>query len=386
MDKTDKFMLYLCRCSLLNEKAEISNTINYTKLFNLAKAHNLIGVCHCALAAAQSKESLVPEIKNAFLNRFLDLVYLYEMQSNALSEAESILTASDTPYIVFKGAVLRSYYPVPEARAMGDIDILIQSDNRDKVKSAFVQSGWKCTKKNGPVYNYEKNGVLIEMHTRLIGEYNQDVFAQPFEHAEFDGLKGHFDNNFHFAYLIAHTAHHFRFYGAGAKLILDLAVMLQYADIDLNTVFCYLDAVGLGKFGKTILTVCSAWFGTDTDYKINTAKTQDYLLGYGAFGAERESAADVILRKELEEGKKNGAFRSKFRLAFPSYSKLREIEYIKFIDGRPYLTPYAWCYRFFYNFRHRRNFVSNAVSALGDKDSKTKAAEELAFFEEIGLV
>jgi hypothetical protein len=49
---------------------------------------------------------------------------------------------------------------------------------------------------------------------------DEEPFCNAFDYAVFDGFEGTFDNNFHFAYLIAHTAHHFKFYGAGIKLIL----------------------------------------------------------------------------------------------------------------------------------------------------------------------
>ena len=65
-------------------------------------------------------------------------------------------------------------------------------------------------------------------------------------------------------------AHHFKFYGAGIKLILDLAVMLRTANIDIQKVFEYLSAVELEKFGKTVLTVCHNFFGEGYDYAIDT--------------------------------------------------------------------------------------------------------------------
>ena len=49
-----------------------------------------------------------------------------------LKEVKTLLKASEVPYIVFKGAVLKQSYPVPESRVMGDIDILIKECDRNK--------------------------------------------------------------------------------------------------------------------------------------------------------------------------------------------------------------------------------------------------------------
>lgn len=65
------------------------------------------------------------------------------------------------------------------------------------------------------------------MHTKIISEFGDNAFNDAFENSVFDGCKGELNNDYHFAYLIAHIAHHFKFYGAGLKLILDLAVMLK---------------------------------------------------------------------------------------------------------------------------------------------------------------
>ena len=77
--------------------------------------------------------------------------------------------------------------------------------------------------------------------------------------------------------MIAHMAHHFKFYGAGIKLILDLAVMLKTTNIDIQKVFEYLSAVKLEKFGKTVLTVCHNFFGEGYDYAIDTLNVEKYL-------------------------------------------------------------------------------------------------------------
>ena len=90
-------------------------------------------------------------------------------------------------------------------------------------------------------------------------------------------------------------------------------------------------------------------------------------------------------RKDLEVGKTGGTFLKRLRLLFPSYQRMKEIPYIKFIENRPYLTPFAWVYRFFYNLKHKKAFMMGAVKGLADKDSEKEAQKELEFFREIGL-
>ena len=234
MDKEYEVLIDLCRHYLNGDKFIFDTDVNYKKLFLYAKGHNLLGVLHCALLNAKNKSDLPESFLNALENKFFDLIFLSNAQINMLEEVKTLFASAQCPYITFKGATLREYYPVPESRAMGDIDVLIKAEDRDKIKKLLISNGFDCVKENGPVYNYVKNGVLFEVHTKLISCYDTEPFCSAFDYAEFDGFDGKFNDSFHFAYLIAHMAHHFKFYGAGIKLILDLAVMLKASNIDIQ--------------------------------------------------------------------------------------------------------------------------------------------------------
>ena len=383
MNREEKFLLRLCT-SYLNDNSPEIDDIDWRSFYNLAKAHNLIGICHCVFN--KNKELSIPNgVRQLFMDKFFDLVYIYECQSAALSDIEHCLTAAEISYILFKGSVLRNLYPVPESRSMGDIDILIRDSDRSKAKAVLENSGFECYAPNGTVREFKRNNIILEVHTKIISEFGDNAFNDAFENSVFDGCKGELNNDYHFAYLIAHIAHHFKFYGAGLKLILDLAVMLKKRNIDLNNVLSILQGIRLDIFAKEILTVCFKWFAVGKDYGNDTSKTEDYLLKCGAFGDLQKNKAAIVVRKDLEDGKKYSSFRTRLRLAFPPYSRLKNISYIRFIDGRPWLTPYAWIYRFFYNIKHKKQFLKETVEKL-DENSSALAEKELKYFEEIGLI
>lgn len=383
MNREEKLLLSLCT-SYLNDSQPDIEEIDWKRFYELARAHNLIGICHCVFS--KNRELPVPKyVRQLFTDKFFDLVYIYECQSAALKDIESSLTAAEIRYILFKGSVLRELYPVPESRSMGDIDILIRESDRSKAKAVLENAGFDCYAPNGTVREFKKNNIILEVHTKIISEFGDEAFRDAFENAVFNGFKGELYDDYHFAYLIAHIAHHFKFYGAGLKLILDLAVMLNKRSIDLNKVLSILKEVRLDIFAKEILTVCFHWFGVGYDYGNETARTEAYLLKCGAFGDLQENKAAIVVRKDLEAGKKYSPFITKLRLAFPPYSRLKNIPYIRFIEGRPWLTPYAWIYRFFYNLKHKKQFLKETVEKI-DENSSALAKKELKYFEEIGLI
>lgn len=391
MDKEQKYLIELSRAYLDEERISLKGDIDYKRLYSLAREHNLCGVLYCAVKNAESKDVIEKELFKRLENTFFDLVYTSNMQVQTLGEVKALLSQAQIRFVLFKGAVLRNLFPVAESRSMGDTDLLIDKENRNKVKELLTANGFICKSSNGPVWDYEKNGVLFEVHTSALngkagsGDVKEH-FENAIERAVFNGYEGVFPDEYHFEYLIAHIAHHFCFYGAGIKLVLDLAAVLKKCNINLDRVLLNLSECELSDFARVILSVCFKWYGVGRDFGISTQKTEDFLACHGAFGNSNRSTAAVLERRAIEENASSGKIISKIRLLFPSYEKMKEIPYIKFIEDRPYLTPLAWAYRLFYNIKNRKDFMKTAVSELGSDNARAQAADEYDYFKEIGLI
>ena len=77
----------------------------------------------------------------------------------------------------------------------------------------------------------------------------------------------------------------------------------------------------------------------------------------GTFGLENEENAGSIAAKEISHdgaSYERGALRLVLRRIFPPYGDLQLIPWYSFVDGRPWLLPAAWVYRWFYVLRHKR--------------------------------
>ena len=386
-----EYLIKLCRAYLEKETATLDEGADYAGLYRLAKAHNLSAIVFCVINKSSNKDVVPKEAFKRFENDFLEAVIRYDFQSRQIAEIDVLCEKEGVRHVFFKGTTLRDLYPVPESRVMGDIDVLIDEENRERLKTLLTSNGFECRASNGNVYEYTKEGLLTEVHSRIIsgkigGIDLETSFFNALQHAEFINTQGVLEVNFHFAYLIAHIAHHFWFYGAGVKLILDLAVMLRTCEIDIDKVLDMLSGCGLDRFARVILTATHKWFGEGQAFDVDTADTEEFLLSYGAFGNSGRNKAAVVTRKDMENNGAGSAFLTKARLLFPSYDKLKNIPYISFIEGRPYLLPAAWAYRIYYNLKNRRDFVRSATKSLGSDETEKEALAELAFFEEIGLL
>lgn len=389
MNKEQQCMLSCLRAYLDETQYCLSVDIDVKALYNLSRSHNLAPVVFSALRndCVLKKNA---SVYRAFEDDFYDSIVRYDMQNEVINDISDVLSKNNIRHVYFKGSEIREYYPAPELRSMGDVDLLIKTEDRAVVKKLLVSCGYELLEDNGPVYTYRKNSVLIEVHTSIVngkvGSKNaEEYYKNAFSHALFDKQIGRFEPAYHLAYLVVHIAHHFWFYGAGAKMILDLAVMLRRFDISLDSVFGILEEVGLDDFARVIFSVCNKWFGEGRNFVDDVEKTEEFLINFGAFGNVNRNVGVVVRRKALEEGKKS-TFAAKLSLAFPSYEKMRIIPYMKFMEGRAYLLVWGWIYRFFYNIKNRKNFVVSATSDMAGDDAKAEAQKEIDYFEEIGLI
>lgn len=390
LNENEKALIKLTKAFLSGEAPEINPNVNYDTVFTLAKEHNLASVVYCALTDCRGIFSA--PVQSESRQFFLDYIYLYEQQKSAIEEIREQFPINNVKFIFFKGSAIRELYPVPESRVMGDIDILIQKENRKKVKSLLVSLGYKCTADNGDVWNYKRGCVQLEVHTKMMSwrtganALPEKTYSLAWEHTLFKGYEGFLENEFAFSFMIAHIAHHFWFYGSGIRQILDLAVMIKKLSLDFKLIESYLCDAGLLEFGKNILGICNKWYSLGLNYDCAAEETEKFICAHGVFGGTNRDRSVVIARKALEEGRSTNSFFVKLSLLFPSYEKMRSIPYIKFIDGRKYLVPWAWIYRIFYNLIYKYDFVKSAISGLSKKETKRLAKKEFELFKEIGLL
>lgn len=388
MTNVQNFFIKCTRAFFEGEKTTVPSDVSLDELYEISKAQNLAAVVFSVIKddenAKQSKAYKMLE------DCFYDSIARYDFQSAIINEIRSLLKSEKIRHVFFKGAVIKEYYPVPELRSMGDIDVLIGESDRDRVKALLIANGFELINSNGPVYDYKKDGALIEVHTKIVsgkvGSVNaEEYFSNAMQYAKFDEYCGDLEDEYHFCYLLTHIAHHFWFYGAGVKMILDLAVFQRSKSLDYSKVFGYLDELGLEDFSKVLLTLCYKWFGVGEDYNSDVSQTEEFLLSFGAFGNAGRNKAAVVRRKALEQGKKSG-LSAKLSLLFPSYKKIKDIPYMRFIQGRPYLLVLGWIYRIYYNLRYRKTFVVQSTSTLSDDETLIQAENELQYFKEIGLL
>ncbi|MCD8158059.1 MAG: nucleotidyltransferase family protein [Clostridiales bacterium] len=365
------------------KKAEVNNP-DWNEIYKLSQIHSLSGMVYAVIN--NNNLCADSEVMNKITGAFMRTVGISVNQEIVLNNLIDLFNLHKIKHIVFKGTVLRDYYPDKELRTMGDIDLIIDESDRQKVHKLLLETGalYEEAESHADVFNYMKNGVLFEIHTKIISSnlfeetdyinYLGDVF----KHTEQkENYTYELNNEFHFIYLMAHMAKHFKIGGCGLRMYIDIAMFVKHfnRELDWKYIRAELKKLRLLEFTDSVFQFCNKWFGTDIALfgKELDSEALDiiakYVIAGGTFGYYEKNVDAIRM------GNNDNTLTSKIKTVggflFPSYEHLK-MRY-KWMGNLPKcMLPFAWVkywhYRLFIvkgnNFKRIKQAVESGDDAF----------------------
>ena len=219
---------------------------------------------------------------------------------------------------------------------------------------------------NHAVWTYLERDIVFEIHDHMFYENlaNQVDYRGYFDQI-WDSSDPEWNENRHFLYLMTHMAKHTINKGVGFRYYLDLVFFCRGAAGQLNWkwIASELKKLQLYDYTCTCFAFCRKWFGvnmplisgelSDSFYAAATQK----MFRDGTFGLSNRDNEASISAKEMKRSRMPywvTAIRLTLQKLFPSYEDMQLIPWYRFVDGRPWLMPAAWVYRWVYILRHKR--------------------------------
>ena len=374
MDQEQQLFLLLLRDHLHMQSSQLPEKLNLGQLAKLANAHELGGVCYCQCMPFLQEHPEYREdaamLQTAFQVAVSHAAVL-EYDLNAVSEA---FQREKIPFIPIKGAVIAPYYPEPSLRTMGDVDLLVRREDRERIRAVMeaLEFQNKCWSEqewdySRGIISFELQAVLLHdraSENRLLIETLNDFW--PYAKPEPSGSGFRLDWSFHFLYLIAHIAKHMTKTGVGFRQFYDIAILLSRAGdrFDWNWISAEAERIGLLRFTRSCLSLCEAWFevpsplpGEPMSEELIDAVTER-VFDNGVFGFQSSANRSQALSRMR---KKSGLplpilkLRVFLRLLFPSYRNLCTLSKYAGLRGKPWLLPWYWLKRLFRGLRSKRN-------------------------------
>ena len=360
-----------------NKCIEDNCYLDFAVLEHLTLQHNAGGMLYY-----QCKEWIkdVPSIHKSFL----DSIFLSVNRADILKEIVTRFKEENIDIICMKGTIFRDCYPVPELRSMGDIDFIIHTRDREKADHILRSDmGFSRFIDNQAVWTYCLGYFMIEVHDHMFYEYLANAidyrgyFDHVWEHCHSGvvfGIKADNlyvpDESFHFLYLMVHTAKHIINNGAGFRAFLDMVFVLKKQNLNMEWIKQELKTLQLYDFTRTCFALCERWFGVCMPFGEKYLDEQFFeeitekTFADGIFGLDNLQNEGAHSAKEIkrdDRGYLQGALLLTLHKVFPAYDDMQLIPWYSWVDGRPWLLPAAWVYRWFYCLRKKAGHSINLL-------------------------
>lgn len=310
----------------------------------------------------------------------------------ALEEIQAALSAANVPHLIFKGAVIRAYYPDPLFRSMGDIDMAVPFEYRDAAYEAMAAIGFVCAEKTEEVWTYRRFQTSVEMHTVVktfhAEKQETEEYTDLFENTvPVSGTTVRWNDEKEAAHCIAHLTAHFCAGGCGLRQLMDVALLYKRCpDRALwERVLSRLRVRSVDAFARRLLWLCREWFDVAVDESLVTPLSKEHedamkdrLLADGTFGTD-ERVAFAAMRRDRK--KRRGRVASLIRRLFPPVLYLRRR--YGYIERHRWLAPVGYIHRLWDGVVKNRR--THELRHQYVKDNASSLDEELAFFDALGL-
>ena len=340
----------------LSSRRSASALFDETELMNLASAHQINGIVYaqCKAFLSLSASDELDRRGAAEIRAYMSRVRLFEDVSAAFSEA-------GIPFYTVKGLDLAALYPKPPLRTMGDCDLVVHEEDKLRAHEVLLGLGFRNGRKGLHEWTYFSNGLEFELHHRLLyDEVGNSAAAVGFVREAWDycslaeGSRYALDWSFHFVFLLLHLHKHLIYSGVGFRQFMDVYLLSRKPDLDRAWIREELEKLELLAFGERVLDLCGKWFDrgdlTPDDLICTEKVLRNGVFGFQDPGNKENRGADLMLHGSGPRILTRGRFL--LSCVFPAYDWMRYAPWYSGLDGRPYLLPAFWVYRWFRAVKH----------------------------------
>ncbi len=366
-------MLDLLKASLWETPATTASREDYEEMKIQAVAALPAAILSCLNLDADLRK----EWRNTILEQLMyNTNYVYEQERLPIS----------VPYVILKGTAAAKYYPHPEYRKMGDIDIMTRREDFESACNELISNGFvehinKAEEDFGRHRGFTRNGIEVEIHAFFAllndpkqAKYLDDLIIRNINpsHILPDLANG--------LVLLEHIAQHIES-GLGLRQIIDWMLFVDKClqDERWPEFKKMVHSIGLEKLAIITTRMCEMFLGlsehmwcknaTDKECK----KLMDYVLACGNFGI-----------KQFNENGPGASVLSYARTPFAFIRLLQERGLVnwKAAKNHSFLRPFAWLYQIG-RYLNKGLGRKNAIAEL--KDEYITAKERVTLFDTLGV-
>ncbi|MDE5995540.1 MAG: nucleotidyltransferase family protein [Eubacterium sp.] len=265
MNSTEYF-IYLLSCHLNAVEPKGEKRMDWQQIYHLAEKNDLTAIIAYEIKRLPADCRPGGTIGAWFNENFENTIHSFRPNLQSLSNFINVLTEERIAHVLFKGVVLRNYYPFPELRVGSDMDVIVRPADYINAIEVLRKKGFieKSIESNAATLQFEKD--IFELHTELesINIQSKIYFATPFDDiSDSTGYTYKLKPIYHLLYIVSHIAHHLQTGDASIKMIMDIDVLIRrYPEININEFLILSDNIKIGKTAETLLAFSKKIFNT----------------------------------------------------------------------------------------------------------------------------
>ena len=340
MEQQYRLLIDLVRSHFTGEAVEVPDDADLTALYEAAARHKLETFVYSCLENTAHAASAMEAIGGAYHK-----AVFRDVQADYIrAQITEVLTAAGIDHVYQRGVCLKHHYPVPAMRTMSDMDILIHTEDLDRLPEVMSKLDCKQCPGDGNHRTFAVSpGYAVEFHPNLIHcSSNVGTGVNPgwqyVPEGQPHGEQFMTEEGFYLS-VLCHLANHFAAGGVGVRFVMDIWVCrhLRQPQPDRALIEQELDRIGLLKFGKQIEALGDLWFSGITPQE-DLAELEEYILTSSSHGDDKRSMLNSVC---LSPG--GSGFSALWRKVF--YPKQDLYERFDWAKNRPWLLPVAWLVR-----------------------------------------
>ncbi len=362
--------------------------VSSTNLISMARKHAVLSLIYDVLCENQlfiDKQPYMEQETRKIVLQSYRLLFLTKYVVEML-EKRGIKT------VVLKGVATAGFYPVPELRKSGDIDLLLTNEvDERQLTDIMTEAGFRISKdqhaNHHKVY-VSSEGISIELHSMLAEPFAYKMINKAMER-QMGACEAHIqtveimgielpilDKPYHAYELLLHMMQHFMYAGFGLKLLCDWVMIWKqsWSKEECEQFTVLTKECGLEKFAEMITAVCIKYLGMPQEAFVWSVKCDENtdLLLRELFDSEEFGNSDnnrMVMMNGTEPVAYIKEFHHQMHLNFPK-------------AGNCFLLwPVLWIatlVRFLRNNRMVRNTSAGAV--LKEAKRRSELMKELKLF------
>jgi hypothetical protein len=413
MESRYRILIELLSAAIRNENYTGTDTIsklNWYEIYEEALAHKVHSLVFPILRkineGSRPDDELMRKWNRAAILCGVDMIDNNSWMGHIISEFDS----AGIEVVLLKGVTVNKYYPFPELRGMGDVDLLVHESDIDKSTVLLEEMGYSHTRDMGSKHLgfFHPMQIPVELHKQLVdGEFfkNQDLFHnelwENLIQLKHDNTNIKILNHeFQILHLCLHMAIHMVDGGFGLRQLCDFEVVAEACGekTDWKRLLDKAREFGMDRLLLAILTICKRLFNLEVPVELEighdcsppyTEKLIDDILDGGAFGRKSKERVfvntiqkNLMDKKELQNYSKPGRLRT---LLFPSPKTLADKADYFYLKKYPYLLLVAWIQRLFYGIRRKDFKNSRLLAVFGDEKLFKRARERTELIHWLGI-